>query len=51
VTPRGRPWLSRASVLNIRCVDVIGSTARVEGGEIVEYRVQLKLSFEYAEEA
>jgi len=39
------------TVRNIRSVDVIQSTARVEGGEIVEYRVQLKLSFEYEEEA
>ena len=39
------------TVRNIRSVDVIGSTARVESGEIVEYRVQLKISFEYEEEA
>jgi flavin-binding protein dodecin len=39
------------TVRNIRSVDVIQSTARVEGGEIVEYRVQLKLGFEYEEDA
>jgi flavin-binding protein dodecin len=39
------------TVRNIRSVDVIESSARVEGGEIVEYRVQIKLSFEYEEEA
>ena len=37
------------SVRNIRTVEVVQSTARVEGGEIVEYRVQLKLGFEYEE--
>jgi flavin-binding protein dodecin len=30
-------------------VEVIQSTARVEGGEIVEYRVHLKIGFEYEE--
>jgi dodecin len=39
------------TVRNIKSVDVIQSSARVEGGEIVEYRVQIKLSFEYEEEA
>jgi flavin-binding protein dodecin len=39
------------TVRNIKSVDVIQSSARVEGGEIVEYRVQLELSFEYEEEA
>jgi len=43
--------IASKTVRNIRSVDVIQSTARVEGGEIVEYRVQLKLSFEYEEEA
>jgi len=37
------------NVRNIRTVEVVQSTARVEGGEIVEYRVQLKLGFEYEE--
>ena len=37
------------TVRNIRSVDVIQSTARVEGGEIVEYRVHLKIGFEYEE--
>jgi flavin-binding protein dodecin len=37
------------TVRNIRSVEVISSTARVEGAEIVEYRVQIKLSFEYEE--
>jgi len=39
------------TVRNIRSVDVVGSTAQVEGGETVEYWVQLKLSFEYEGEA
>jgi dodecin len=41
--------LASRTVRNIRSVEVVQSTARVEGGEIVEYRVQLKLSFEYEE--
>ena len=43
--------IASKTVRNIRSVDVIQSTARVEGGEIVEYRVQLKFNFEYEEEA
>jgi flavin-binding protein dodecin len=35
------------TVRNIRSVDVVRSTAVVENGEIVEYRVDLKISFEY----
>jgi flavin-binding protein dodecin len=35
------------TVRNIRSVDVVRSTAVVENGEIVEYRVELKISFEY----
>ena len=35
------------TVRNIKYVEVVQSTARVEGDEIVEYRVQLKLGFEY----
>ena len=39
--------LASKTVRNIREVEVVQSTARVEGGVIVEYRVQMKLSFEY----
>jgi flavin-binding protein dodecin len=35
------------TVRNIRSVEVVRSTARVENGEIVEYQVELKLAFEY----
>jgi flavin-binding protein dodecin len=35
------------TVRNIRDVEVVKSSARVENGEIVEYRVELKLFFEY----
>lgn len=35
------------TVRNIRSVDVVRSTAVVENGEIVEYRVELKIGFEY----
>jgi flavin-binding protein dodecin len=35
------------TVRNIREIEVVKSTARVENGEIVEYRVELKLFFEY----
>jgi len=35
------------TVRNIRTVDVVRSTAVVENGEIVEYRVELKIGFEY----
>ncbi len=37
------------TVRNIRIVEVVKSTAHVENGEIVEYRVDLKISFEYEE--
>ncbi len=41
--------VSRASrtVRNIRQIDVVKQTARVEDGEIVEYLVEIKISFEY----
>jgi flavin-binding protein dodecin len=39
--------LASKTVRNIRSVEVVQSTARVEGGEIVEYRVQIKIDFEY----
>ena len=39
--------IAAKTVRNIKTVEEVQSTARVEGGEIVEYRVQLKLSFEY----
>ncbi len=44
-----RQAVARASrtVRNIREVEVLKSTALVESGEIVEYRVQIKISFEY----
>jgi flavin-binding protein dodecin len=35
------------TVRNITSVEVIRSTARVENGEIVEYRVEIKIAFEY----
>lgn len=35
------------TVRNIRSIEVVRSTARVENGEIVEYQVELKLAFEY----
>ena len=35
------------TVRNIRMVEVVKSTAAVENGEIVEYRVDLKIGFEY----
>jgi flavin-binding protein dodecin len=41
--------LATKTVRNIRTVEVVQSTARVENGEIVEYRVQIKLGFEYEE--
>ena len=41
--------LASKTVRNIRYVEVVQSTAVVEDGEIKEYRVQLKLGFEYEE--
>ena len=35
------------TVRNIKTVEVVQSTAVVEDGEIVEYRVELKIGFEY----
>jgi imidazolonepropionase-like amidohydrolase len=35
------------TVRNIRTVEVVKSTATVENGEIVEYRVELRIGFEY----
>jgi flavin-binding protein dodecin len=35
------------TVRNIREVEVVKSTAHVENGEIVEYRVEVKIHFEY----
>ena len=35
------------TVRNIRTVEVVKSNALVEDGEIVEYRVDLKIGFEY----
>lgn len=39
--------LASKTVRNIRTVEVVKSSARVEGGEIVEYLVNLKIGFEY----
>jgi hypothetical protein len=38
---------SPQTVRNIRSVEVVKSTATVENGEITEYRVDLKIIFEY----
>ena len=35
------------TVRNIREVEVVKSTATVENGEIMEYRVEVKIHFEY----
>jgi flavin-binding protein dodecin len=35
------------TVRNIRTVEVVKSTARIDEGEIVEYQVELKIGFEY----
>jgi flavin-binding protein dodecin len=35
------------TVRNIKTVEVVNSSAIVEDGEIVEYRVDLKIGFEY----
>jgi flavin-binding protein dodecin len=35
------------TVRNIRTIEVVKSTARIEDGEIVEYNVELKIGFEY----
>lgn len=35
------------TVRNIRSIEVVKSTARIEDGEIVEYQVEVKLHFEY----
>jgi flavin-binding protein dodecin len=34
-------------VRNIKTIEVVKSTAIVDDGEIVEYRVDLKIGFEY----
>ncbi len=39
--------LASRTVRNIRTVEVVKSTARVEDGQIVEYLVDLKIGFEY----
>jgi flavin-binding protein dodecin len=38
------------TVRNIRTVEVVKSSAAVDEGEIVEYRVELKIGFEYEPE-
>jgi flavin-binding protein dodecin len=35
------------TVRNIRTIEVVKSTAKIEDGEIVEYLVELKIGFEY----
>ena len=35
------------TVRNIKTIEVVKSTAAVENGAIVEYRVELKIGFEY----
>ncbi len=35
------------TVRNIRTIEVVKSTARVDDGQIVEYLVDLKIGFEY----
>ena len=35
------------TVRNIKTIEVVKSSAVVEGGEIVEYQVDLKIGFEY----
>jgi hypothetical protein len=35
------------TVRNIKTIEVVKSTAVVDDGEIVEYRVDLKIGFEY----
>ena len=41
--------LASKTVRNIKSIEVVQSTAVVDNGQIVEYRVQLKLDFEYEE--
>src|SRR5258706_12586320 len=51
-----KPWSHAArqagatasrTVRNIKTVEVVHSSAKVEDGEIVEYRVEIKIGFEY----
>ena len=35
------------TVRNIRTIEVVRETARIEDGDIVEYQVELKIGFEY----
>jgi flavin-binding protein dodecin len=35
------------TVRNIRTIEVVKSTAQVSDGQITEYRVELKMTFEY----
>ncbi|MEO8463673.1 MAG: dodecin family protein [Chloroflexota bacterium] len=35
------------TVRNIKTIEVVKSSARVEDGEIVEYHVDIKIGFEY----
>ena len=52
--PRQRRFEARQAVAtasktvrNIQTVEVVKSSATVEDGEIVEYRVEVKIGFEY----
>ncbi len=44
-----RQAVSKASqtVRNIRSIEVVKSSASVEGGEIVQFEVDIKIAFEY----
>jgi len=35
------------TVRNIRTIEVVRQTAKIEDGDIVEYQVELKIGFEY----
>ena len=45
--PARRSPRRRSTVRNIRTIEVVKSTARIEDGDIVEYQVELKIGFEY----
>jgi flavin-binding protein dodecin len=39
--------IASRTVRNIRTIEVVKSTAEVTDGQITEYRVELKIAFEY----
>ena len=45
--PRQAVATAYKTVRNIGTVEVLKSTARIEGGEIMEYLIELKIGFEY----